>query len=502
MPWGGGAATPRYVVRLAGMANERERERERKEDMRRRRLATVPSVAPALPSSRGVQKRVKRAARGRKKSPPPSPPSVVPLPAPPSPQPPQRSSSSLTHCEQRAGVQRCSPRKRAREEDANDSSLGPAARRARLDPEAAPQLPAAPQPQRETSSDDGNSSTTITKPGAEEEARVAAEGASLVSSAAPPTKRGFLRHFETALLHSTSAALTAEKEKVVDTLTAAGESGLSNAHGVFLAQHCAHATREECAFVDGRLRLWFAAGTGGDFKELFDTLEEHGKLTLSEALARCAQPPPPPRDDQPCPAPSPTDGSHALHIHGREERAANEPFGQDWCEICVPLTILNTLRRMKVLPAGGCIVCDTSDVSVGGRVLPCSHRCAHALARVASRGAAPRRVDDRLTRCSPCCTRAGYAAAASQSCPRRQCSPTGARCRAARCAAARAQRPRGGTRRRRRAPRCWRARSRCARKPGPAAMRGLYDMNSALMTGVVGEPRFAAVEAQCYQALP
>ena len=123
---------------------------------------------------------------------------------------------------------------------------------------------------------------------------MAAEGASLVSSAAPPTKRGFLRHFETALLHSTSAALTAEKEKVVDTLTAAGESGLSNAHGVFLAQHCAHATREECAFVDGRLRLWFAAGTGGDFKELFDTLEEHGKLTLSEALARCAQPPPPP----------------------------------------------------------------------------------------------------------------------------------------------------------------------------------------------------------------
>ena len=123
---------------------------------------------------------------------------------------------------------------------------------------------------------------------------MAAEGASLVSSAAPPTKRGFLRHFETALLHSTSAALTAEKEKVVDTLTAAGESGLSNAHGVFLAQHCANATREECAFVDGRLRLWFAAGTGGDFKELFDTLEEHGKLTLSEALARCAQPPSPP----------------------------------------------------------------------------------------------------------------------------------------------------------------------------------------------------------------
>ena len=125
---------------------------------------------------------------------------------------------------------------------------------------------------------------------------------------------------------------------------------------------------------------------------------------------------------------------------------------------------------MKVLPAGGCVVCDTSDVSVGGRVLPCSHRCAHALARVASRSAAPRRVDDRLTRCSPCCTRAGCAVVASQSCPRRRCSPTGARRRAARCAAARAQRPRGGTRRR--AARCWR-RARCARKSGPVAMRGL-----------------------------
>jgi hypothetical protein len=232
------------------------------------------------------------------------------------------------------------------------------------------------------------------------------------------------------------------------------------------------------------LRLWFAAGTGGDFKELFDKIEEHGKLTLSEALARCAQPPSP-RDDQPCPAPSPTDGSRALHVapnHGREDCAANEPFGQDWCEIFVPLRILITLRRMKVLPAGGCMVCDTSDVSVGGRVLPCSHRCAHALARVAARSAAPRRVDDRLTRCSPCCTRAGYAAAASQSCPRRQCSPTGARRRAARCAAARAQRPRGGTRRR--APRCWRARSRCARKPGPAAMRGLYAISISICYGV------------------
>ena len=69
---------------------------------------------------------------------------------------------------------------------------------------------------------------------------------------------------------------------------------------------------------------------------------------------------------------------------------------------------------------------------------------------------------------APC---AVCAANATCSCPRRRCSPTGARRRAARCAGARAQRPRGGTRRR--APRCWRARSRCARKPGPDAMRGL-----------------------------
>ena len=363
-------------------------------------------------------------------------------------------------------MRRSSPRKRAREADADACCAFGAATRARHALEAESQQPAVQQPQPETSSDEDTCSTASTETCGDKVAPILA---------AAPAKRKILRHFETALLHSTSAALTAEKEKVVATLTAAGESRLSNAHGVFLEQHCANATREECAFVDGCLRLWFTAGTGGDFKELFDMLEKHGKLTLSEALARCAQPPSP-RDDQPCPAPSPTDGSRALHvapIHDREECAANEPFGQDWCEIFVPIRILITLRRMKVLPAGGCVVCDTSDVAVGGRVLPCSHRCAHALARVASRSAAPRRVDDRLTRCSPCCTRAGCAAVASQSCTKRRCSPTGARRRAARCAAARAQRPRGGTRRRRRAPRCWRARSRCARKPGPAAMRGL-----------------------------
>ena len=85
------------------------------------------------------------------------------------------------------------------------------------------------------------------------------------------------------------------REKVVATLTAAGESELSSARGRFLEQRCANATLKERAFVDERLRLWFAAGTGGDFKELFDMLEGHGKLTLSEARARCAQPPLPPR---------------------------------------------------------------------------------------------------------------------------------------------------------------------------------------------------------------
>jgi len=146
-----------------------------------------------------------------------------------------------------------------------------------------------------------------------------------------------------------------------------------NAHGVFLEQHCANATREVCAFVDGRLRLWFAAGTGGDFKELFDMLEDHGKLTLSEALAR-------------------------------EECAANEPFGQDWCEIFVPLRILLTLRRMKVLPAGGCVVCDTSDVSVGGHVLPCSHRvCGGCFPKLPKTAVL---ADGRVAPCCPLCRRA------------------------------------------------------------------------------------------------
>ena len=70
-------------------------------------------------------------------------------------------------------------------------------------------------------------------------------------------------------------------------------------------RRCANATLKERAFVDEHLRLWFAAGTGDNFKELFDMLEGHGKLTLSEALARCVQPPLP-CDDQPRRAPGPS----------------------------------------------------------------------------------------------------------------------------------------------------------------------------------------------------
>ena len=256
-----------------------------------RRVAALPSAAPALPSTRGVQKRAKRAARGRKKSPPPSTRSVVPDPSPPNPQPPQRSSSSLTRCEQRAGEQRCSPRKRALEEDPNDSSLGHAARRARHDPEAAPQPPAAPQPQRETSSDDDNSSTTITKVKAEEEARVAAEETSLVSSAAPPTKRRVLRHFETSLVLSTSTALTGpQKEKIVARLSRAGESMMARARGDFVDTRCKGATPAERAAVDERVRRWFDAGVHDGFKALYDVLNRHVELELPKALEMCAPP--------------------------------------------------------------------------------------------------------------------------------------------------------------------------------------------------------------------
>ena len=203
-------------------------------------------------------------------------------------------------------MRRSSPRKRAREADADACCAFGAATRARHALEAESQQPAAQQPQPETSSGEDSCSTTSTDTCGDEVAPVAA---------AAPTKRRILRHFETAILLSTSAARTAEREKVVATLTAAGESELSGARGRFLEQRCANATLEERAFVDERLQRWFAAGAGGDFKELFDTLEEHGRLSLSEARARCMLP----RDDQPRPAPCPPPrlmyGSYrALHV--------------------------------------------------------------------------------------------------------------------------------------------------------------------------------------------
>ena len=221
------------------------------------------AAAPALPVGSGARKRGERAPRTRGPPPPSSPPSVAPPPAPPSPTPLQRSSQSRNCYELRGSVRRSSPRQRAHEVDADACCALGAATRAHHALEAGSQQPAVHQPQRETSSDEDSCSTVSTKTCGEEVAPVAA---------AAPTKRRILRHFETSLLLSTSAALIVARENVVAALTAAGESRLSNAHGVFLAQHCANATREECAFVDGRLRLWFAAGTGGDFKELFDML--------------------------------------------------------------------------------------------------------------------------------------------------------------------------------------------------------------------------------------
>ena len=57
---------------------------------------------------------------------------------------------------------------------------------------------------------------------------MAAEGTALVSSAAPPTKRRALGHFETSLVLSTSTALTGpQKEKIIVRLTRAGEGRMA-----------------------------------------------------------------------------------------------------------------------------------------------------------------------------------------------------------------------------------------------------------------------------------
>ena len=284
-------------------------------------------------------------------------------------------------------MQRCSPRKRAREEDANNSSsLGHAARRVRHDPEAAPQPPAAPQPQRETSSDDDNSSTTITKAKAEEEARVTAEGTALVSSAAPPTKRPALGHFETSLVLSTSTGLTGpQKEKIIARLTRAGEGRMARVRGDFVDTHCADAPPAKRAAVDERVRCWLDDGVHDGFESLYGVLEEQAKLKLPKALEMCA--PPAAMRSHACRAAR----AHATDTRAivccREDAAANDKYGEAWCEIFAPLHLVKVLRKLKppLLPPGGCAVCHTEDASAGGHIFSCTHRCAFAVARTATR---------------------------------------------------------------------------------------------------------------------
>jgi len=273
-------------------------------------------------------------------------------------------------------VQRCSPRKRAREEDANDSSLGHAARRARHDPEAAPQPPAAPQPQRETSSDDDNSSTTITKAKAEEEARVTAEGTALVSSAAPPTKRRALGHFETSLVLSTSTALTGpQKEKIIVRLTRAGEGRMARVRGDFVDTHCADAPPAKRAAVDERVRCWFDDGVHDGFESLYGVLEEQAKLKLAKARTL-------------------------------EDDAANDEYGEEWCAIFAPLYLVKILRKLNppLLPPGGCAVCHTEDDSVGGHIFSCEHRlCGECFPKLPKTAV---QADGRSAPCCPLCRRA------------------------------------------------------------------------------------------------
>ena len=71
----------------------------------------------------------------------------------------------------------------------------------------------------------------------------------------------------------------------------------------------------------------------------------------------------------------------------REDAAANDKYGEAWCEIFAPLYLVKVLRKLKrpLLPPGGCAVCHTEDASVGGHIFSCTHRCAFAVARTATR---------------------------------------------------------------------------------------------------------------------
>ena len=69
--------------------------------------------------------------------------------------------------------------------------------------------------------------------------------------------------------------------------------------------------------------------------------------------------------------------------HRREDNAANDEYGEEWCAIFAPLYLVKIIRKLNppLLPPGGCAVCHTEDDSVGGHILSCEHRCASAVAR-------------------------------------------------------------------------------------------------------------------------
>lgn len=113
-----------------------------------------------------------------------------------------------------------------------------------------------------------------------------------IDAAAPAKRRRILRHFETSLVLSTSAALTGpQKEKIIARLSRAGESLMARARGDFVDVRCKHATPAERAAVDERVQGWFDAGVHDGFKALYDVLNRHGEMKLPEALALCAPPP-------------------------------------------------------------------------------------------------------------------------------------------------------------------------------------------------------------------
>lgn len=205
---------------------------------------------------------------------------------------------------------------------------------------------------------------------------MAAEGTALVSSAAPPTKRRVLRHFETSLVLSTSTALTGpQKEKIVARLSRAGESMMARARGDFVDTRCKGATPAERAAVDECVRSWFDAGVHDGFKALYSVLDQHTKLKLPKALEL-------------------------------EDAAANDKYGQVWCEIFAPLHLVKVLRKLKrpLLPPGGCAVCLTEDDSVGGRIFSCSHRlCGKCYLQLPKTAVL---ADGRAAPCCPLCRRA------------------------------------------------------------------------------------------------